>query len=86
MTKQKEYTLSREMYRKIKQMNSTEMGAFLNNVFQEGFDAAIKNTNNISVKDLHQAIKTVKGIGDKRMTEIDRAIEKLFKERSDDIG
>lgn len=86
MTKQKEYTLSREMYRKIKQMNSTEMGAFLNNVFQEGFDAAIKNTNNISVKDLHQAIKTVKDIGDKRMTEIDRAIEKLFKERSDDIG
>lgn len=74
----KQYTLSREMYRTIKQMNSTEMGELLSNVFQEGFDAAVKNTNNITMEDLHNVIGAVKGIGEKRMTEIDNAIKNLF--------
>ena len=77
----KEYTISRETYRGIKQMDSREMGTFLGNVFQEGFDTALKNTNNITIEELHDAIATVKGIGDKRMAEIDNAIKKLFEER-----
>lgn len=62
------------------------MGKFLGNVFQEGFNEAIKKTNNITMEDLHNAIGTVKGIGDKRMTEIDNAIKKLFDERRDNNG
>ena len=77
----KQYVLSREMYRGIKQMDSKEMGQFLGNVFQEGFDSALKNTDNITLEDLHSAISTVKGIGEKRMVEIDTAIKKLFEER-----
>lgn len=77
----KKYNLSREMYRGIKQMDSDQMGTFLGNVFQEGFDAALRNTNNITIEDLHNAIGTVKGIGEKRMVEIDNAIKKLFAER-----
>ena len=84
MTKQ--YVLSREMYRGIKKMDSTEMGNFLGSVFQEGFDAALKNTDNITMEDLHDAIGTVKGIGEKRMVEIDNAIKKLFEERRGDNG
>lgn len=78
----KKYNLSREMYRGIKQMDSEQMGTFLGEVFQEGFDAALKNTNNITIEDLHNAIGTVKGIGEKRMIEIDNAIKKLFAERN----
>jgi hypothetical protein len=78
----KKYNLSREMYRGIKQMDSEQMGTFLGDVFQEGFDAALKNTNNITIEDLHNAIGTVKGIGEKRMIEIDNAIKKLFAERN----
>lgn len=78
----KKYNLSREMYRGIKQMDSEQMGTFLGDVFQEGFDAALKNTNNITIEDLHNAIGTVKGIGEKRMIEIDNAIKKLFTERN----
>ena len=80
------YNLSREMYRGIKQMNSEQMGIFLSNVFQEGFDAAVKNTNNITIDDLHNVIGTVKGIGNKRMAEIDEAIKKLFEERRNGNG
>jgi len=82
----RQYTLSREMYRGIKQMNATEMGAFLGSVYDEGFAAALKNTDNITTEDLHNAIGTVKGIGDKRMAEIDDAIRKLFEERRNDRG
>lgn len=67
-------------------MNAAEMGVFLGDVFQEGFDAALKNTNNITIEDLHNAIGTVKGIGDKRMAEIDNAIKKLFDERRNNNG
>jgi hypothetical protein len=82
----RQYNLSREMYRGIKKMDATEMGTFLGNVFQEGFDAAVRNTNNITIEDLHNVISTVKGIGDKRMTEIDNAIRKLFDERRNGNG
>ena len=81
----KQYTISREMYRKIKQMDSTEMGAFLSNVFKEGFETALVNinkfTDKITIEDLYNTISKIKGIGDKRMIEIDKEIRKLFKER-----
>lgn len=82
----KKYNLSRETYRGIKQMDSDQMGTFLGDVFQEGFDAALKNTDNITIEDLHNAIGTVKGIGEKRMAEIDDAIRKLFNEKRNNNG
>lgn len=82
----KKYNLSRETYRGIKQMDSEQMGTFLGDVFQEGFDAALRNTDNITVEDLHNAIGTVKGIGEKRMAEIDNAIKQLFIEKRRNNG
>lgn len=76
----KQFKPSREMYRKIKRMDSTELGAFLTSIYEEGFNAALENTNNITVEDLRNAIGTVKGIGDKRMQDINEAINKLFDE------
>lgn len=61
------------------------MGAFLSNVFKEGFETALVNTNKftdkITIEDLYNTISKIKGIGDKRMIEIDKEIRKLFKER-----
>ena len=54
---------------------------FLSNVYDEGFKAAISHTDSITLKDLHDAISTVKGIGEKRMVEIDSAIKELFEKR-----
>ena len=82
----RKYVLSRDLYRKIKKMDAEEMGIFLSNVFQEGFDSAVKNTDSLTLEDLHNAIALVKGIGDKRMAEIDTAIAKLFNERNNKNG
>ena len=78
---EKKYNISREMYKGIKKMNSQEMNIFLTNVFNEGVKAAVSNTNSITLEDLHTAISSVKGIGNKRMKEIDEAIKKLFQEK-----
>ena len=78
---EKKYNISREMYKGIKKMNSQEMNVFLTNVFNEGIKAAVSNTNSITLEDLHTAISSVKGIGNKRMEEIDEAIKKLFQEK-----
>ena len=78
---EKKYNISREMYKGIKKMNSQEMNVFLTNVFNEGAKAAVSNTNSITLEDLHTAISSVKGIGNKRMEEIDEAIKKLFQEK-----
>ena len=78
---EKKYNISREMYKGIKKMNSQEMNVFLTNVFNEGAKAAVSNTNSITLEDLHTTISSVKGIGNKRMEEIDEAIKKLFQEK-----
>lgn len=77
----KKFNMSRDMYKGIKKMNSEQLNSFLNNVFNEGVKAAISNTNSITLEDLHTAISSVKGIGNKRMDEIDEAIKKLFQEK-----
>ena len=69
------------MYRRIKRMSPLELSELLSNIFQEGFNTAVKNTTSITVEDLHNVIGNVKGIGDKRMVEVDNAIKKLFNER-----
>lgn len=83
---ERKYKLSREMYRGIKQMDAEEMGQFLSNVFQEGYNSAVTHTETITVEDLHTAIAAVKGIGERRMQEIDNAIKKLFEERNSGNG
>lgn len=63
-------------------MNVVEMSTFLDNVYKEGFNAALeRNTTSISLESLHNAIASVKGIGDKRMAEIDEAIKTVFEEK-----
>lgn len=83
---ERKYNLSREMYRGIKKMDAEEMGAFLSNVFQEGYNSAVTHTETITIDDLHTAIAAVKGIGERRMQEIDNAIRKLFEERNGNHG
>lgn len=83
---ERKYNLSREMYRGIKKMDAEEMGAFLSNVFQEGYNSAVTHTETITIDDLHTAIAAVKGIGERRMQEIDNVIKKLFEERNGNHG
>lgn len=82
--------ISRDMYRKIKQMDREQLETFLTNLYHEGMNDAIKaptpevpNSHCVTEEDILNAIGTVKGIGEKRLVEIGNAIKKLFIERRD---
>lgn len=66
------------MYRDIKHMSAEEMAVLLENVFNEGIKSAISNTKSVPIKELHDEIAKIKGIGESRMVEIDKAINAVF--------
>lgn len=78
----KEYKLSKEAYRKIKQMSPYNMETFINNIFQEGLNEGAKDNSNVTPESLIKAISSIKGIGGKRIAEIDSIIRQVFNERS----
>ena len=80
--------ISRDMYRKIKQMDREQLEIFLTNLYQEGANDAIKmpvpempKMYKVTEEDICNAIGSIKGIGEKRMAEIKDVIRKLFTEK-----
>lgn len=82
---ERKYHLSREMYRNIKKkMDAEQIGDLLSQVYMQGYHDATKNTGSIGIEDLilalHEKISEVKGIGEKRLLEIDDKIREFFQE------
>ncbi|MCM1269790.1 MAG: hypothetical protein NC247_04065 [Ruminococcus flavefaciens] len=64
--------IDRETYRKIKKMSREELQAFL----MRYADNLTKDTPTVDLRELEAELKTVKGIGEKRLEEIMLIIEK----------
>ena len=63
--------IDRDTYRKIKKMSRDELQAFL-----VRYANNISGSRSIDLRDLESDLKTVKGIGEKRLEEIMTIIEK----------
>ena len=64
--------IDRDTYRKIKKMSREELQAFL----MRYADNLTKDTPAVDLRELEAELKTVKGIGEKRLEEIMVIIEK----------
>lgn len=64
--------IDRDTYRKIKKMSREELNAFL----LRYADGLTKNEHVIDLRELENDLKTIKGIGEKRLEEIMAIIEK----------
>lgn len=64
--------LDRETYRKIKKMSREELQGFL----MRYANSLTKDAPTIDLRDLEAELKTIKGIGEKRLEEIMVIIEK----------
>ena len=64
--------LDRELYRKIKNMDKTEMAGFLERIYAMGAE-----DNTVDIELLRERIGQVKGIGEARLNEIMGIIEEL---------
>lgn len=73
--------LDRTLYKKIKQMNRQDMISFLKNIYQMGYDDALNNSIiDFDTEKLRFEISKIKGIGEARLDEIMKVIERYVKD------
>ena len=70
----KQYVISREMYKKIKGMNREQLQVFATTIYLDG----VKNveTTALDLDKLREEIGAIKGIGESRLKEIMTIIER----------
>ena len=80
---EKQFTLTREMYKKIKGMTREQMQVFLTTVYVDGMKSV--DTVNIDMDKLREEIGAIKGIGESRLNEIMAVIEKHTRTQQSDL-
>ena len=78
----KQYEISREMYKKIKSMDREQLQVFATTIYLDGVKSA--ETTDLDLDKLREEIGTIKGIGESRLNEIMMVIEKHTKTQEND--
>ena len=78
----KQYAISREMYKKIKGMNREQLQVFATTIYLDGVKSV--ETTALDLDKLREEIGTIKGIGESRLNEIMMVIEKHTKTQEND--
>lgn len=68
--------LTRELYKKVKQMDRQQMQSFLENLYQEGRESV----PGIDLNKIKEIVKGIKGIGEKKAELIEQRIREAFLE------
>ena len=79
----KQFIISREMYKKIKGMNREQIQVFATEIYLDGIKSV--DTVNIDLDKLREEIAGIRGIGENRLNEIMTVIEKHTKEQKSDL-
>lgn len=79
----RKYMTTRATYKEVKKKDHAEFDAFCTNVYAEGFEEGRKSVPGVDIQDVMAAIKTVKGIGEKRLAQIEAAVSVLFENKSE---
>ena len=64
----KQYVISREMYKKIKSMNREQLQVFVTTIYLDGVKSV--ETTALDLDKLREDIGAIKGIGENRLNEI----------------
>ena len=75
MSEEKEYILSRQLYKEFKSMNRDRMQEVLKNIYNQGVESA--GVASVDLNELRTAIGKINGIGEKRLDEIMNVIEQF---------
>ena len=68
--------LTRDLYKKIKQMDRQQMQSFLENLYQEGKESV----PGIDINKIREILMGIKGIGEKKSELIEQKIREAFLE------
>lgn len=76
MAIQKNVTINRKEYEKIKRYDRTQMDTFIQSVYKSGFKDGTDSVQGIDFSNVEKVLLTVKGIGEKKAKDIVIALEK----------
>jgi len=71
----KPYVLNRKVYKDIKKMDHSQMSAFCENLYKNGYVDGKKAAEGLTVDEVKEVLASVKGIGEKRVEIIIQALE-----------
>jgi len=66
--------LNRKEYKDIKKMDHNQMSDFMERIYMRGFEAGKKSASGLSEEETKEAILQIKGIGEKKATDIVEAL------------
>lgn len=79
MAIQKNVTINRKEYEKIKKYDRTQMDTFIQSVYKSGFEDGKSSVPGIDIAEIKKTLLSVKGLGEKRVEAILEALERSLK-------
>ena len=79
MAIQKNATINRKEYERIKKYDRTQMDTFIQSVYKSGYEDGKKSVPGIDISKISDILLTIKGLGEKRVETILAALEKEIK-------
>lgn len=70
--------ISRELYKKIKNMNRQQLQSYLNDLYNEGFNNGVSAMSKQVAERVDRGVRNANGVGEKRYAEIMASINKEF--------
>lgn len=77
------YMTTRTQYKAAKSYDHGQFDAFCTNIYTEGFKDGVNSVQGTDITAVMEKIKTVKGIGEKRLAQIEEAVSVLFSKESE---
>lgn len=81
--KDKKYLITRARYKSIKAFDHQQMEQFCTDIYKSGFQDGRESVPGVDVETIMEAIRSVKGIGAKRLYAIRDSIEAVFAKDGD---
>nr|DAN41566.1 MAG TPA: DNA-directed RNA polymerase subunit alpha [Caudoviricetes sp.]DAO71900.1 MAG TPA: DNA-directed RNA polymerase subunit alpha [Caudoviricetes sp.] len=78
MAIQKNVTINRKEYERIKKYDRTQMDTFIQSVYKSGYEDGKKSVPGIDISKISDILLTIKGIGEKKAKDIVAALERGF--------
>lgn len=76
MAMQKDVTINRKEYERIKKYDRTQMDTFIQSVYKSGYEDGKKSVPGIDISKISDILLAIKGLGEKRVEAILEALEK----------
>lgn len=72
------YVTTRTQYKAVKKYDHTQFDEFCTIIYTEGVKDGRTSVRVVGITDIMEAVKTVKGIGEKRLAQVETAVAALF--------